>query len=89
MAFINTYNFLKRLSKGHLHDKLKTSTILQNDRIEREEDIRREQRGLLLYSFVKRVSSFPDKLACSLICKSISHMHLAKHWIVIKIFRTP
>jgi hypothetical protein len=37
--------FLKRRSKGHLHDKLRTSTILQNNRIEREQDIRKEQRG--------------------------------------------
>jgi hypothetical protein len=44
MAFTNIYNYLKRSKEGHWHDKLTTSTILQNNRIEREEDIRKEQR---------------------------------------------
>jgi hypothetical protein len=43
MAITNIYNFFKRLSKGHLHDKLKTSTILQNNKIEKEEDIRNKE----------------------------------------------
>jgi hypothetical protein len=42
MAFTNIYNSSKRLSKGHLHDKLKNLTILQNNKKEREEDIRKE-----------------------------------------------
>jgi hypothetical protein len=42
MSFTNIYNLKKRLNKGHLHDKLKISTILQNSTIEREEDIRKE-----------------------------------------------
>jgi hypothetical protein len=68
-AFTNVHKFSKRLSKGHLHDKLRNSIILQNNRKEREEDIKKEQRGLLLYFFVKGISSSPHKLARSLIRK--------------------
>jgi hypothetical protein len=89
MAFTNIYNYLKRPKEGHSHDKLTTSTILQNNRIEKEEDIKKERRGLLLYCFAKRISSSLDKLVHSWICKSTSHMHMAKHWILIKILRTP
>ncbi len=34
------YNYLKKLSKGHLHDTLKNLTILQKNIKEREEEIR-------------------------------------------------
>jgi hypothetical protein len=62
---------------------------VENKRKKKEEDIRKKQKGLLSYSFVKRVSSSPDKLVRSLICKSTSHMHLPKRWIVIKTLGTP
>jgi hypothetical protein len=42
MAFTNIYNYLKRLSEGHLHDKLRNSTILERNRKESEKDIRME-----------------------------------------------
>jgi len=67
MAFTNIYNYLKRLSEGHFHGKLRNSTILENNRKEREKDIRKEQRRLLLYSFVNRVASFLDELVRFLI----------------------
>jgi uncharacterized C2H2 Zn-finger protein len=42
MAFKNIYNYLKRLSKGHLHDKLRNLTVLKKNKKEREKDIRKE-----------------------------------------------
>jgi hypothetical protein len=62
---------------------------MQNNRIEREEDIRKEQRGLMLHCFAKIVSSSVNKLARCQICKSTNDMQLAKHWILIKIQRGP
>jgi hypothetical protein len=47
MAFTNIYNYLKRLKKGHLHGKLRNSTILKKNRKKKEGDIGMEQRGLL------------------------------------------
>jgi hypothetical protein len=47
MAFTKIYNYLKRLKKGHLHGKLKNSTILKKIKKKKEGDIRAEQRGLL------------------------------------------
>jgi hypothetical protein len=88
MALTNIYKYLKRLSKRHLHGKLRNSTILEKNRKEKEEDIRKEQKGLLFYSSIKRVPSSLNKLVCSLICKSTSHMHMSKHWIKIKILGT-
>jgi len=63
----------------HLNDKLKNLRILENNRKEKEKDIRKEHRGLLLHSFVKRICSSCHKLARSLVHKSTSHMHLAKY----------
>jgi hypothetical protein len=40
MAFTSIYNYLKRRSKGHLHDTLRNWTILQKNIKEREEEIR-------------------------------------------------
>jgi hypothetical protein len=45
----------------------------------RKENIRKEQKGLLLHPFVKRISFSPHKLARSMIRKSTSHMHMTKH----------
>jgi hypothetical protein len=44
MAFTNIYNYLKRLCKKHLYDKLRNSTILKKNRKEKEKYIRKEQK---------------------------------------------
>ncbi len=72
----------------HLHGKLKNSTILEKNKKKREEDGREEQRGLLLYSSIKSIV-FSWQVSSLPICKSTNHMHLAKHWIAIKILETP
>jgi hypothetical protein len=53
MEVTNIYNYLKRISEGHLHGKLRNSTILEKNREEKEKYRRKEQRGLLLYFFCK------------------------------------
>jgi hypothetical protein len=69
MAFRNIYNFFKRLRKGYLHDKWKKQRIVENNRKDNEEDVKKGQRRWLLYSFVKIISSSPHKLARSRIRK--------------------
>jgi hypothetical protein len=32
VAFTNIYNYLKRLKEGHLHGKLKNSTIIEKNK---------------------------------------------------------
>jgi hypothetical protein len=76
MAFTNIYNYLKRISEGHLHGKLRNSTILEKNREEKEKYRTKEQKGLLLYFFVKKALFSLDKLTRSPICKSTNHMHL-------------
>ncbi len=39
MAFTNIHNYLKRLSEGHLHDKLRNLTIFKKNKKEKEEYI--------------------------------------------------
>jgi hypothetical protein len=48
-------NKLKITHTWHLHGKLKNLTILEKNKKEREEDKRKEQRGLLLYSSIKSI----------------------------------
>jgi hypothetical protein len=43
---------------------------------------------LLLYSSIKSIV-FSWQVSSLPICKSTNHMHLAKHWIAIKILETP
>ncbi len=78
MAFTNIYDYLKRISKGHLHGKLKNSTILEKNTKEKEKYRRKEQRGLLFF-FIKKTLFSLDKLTRFPICKSTNHMHLTKH----------
>ncbi len=66
MAFINIYNFLNKLKKGHLHDKLKNSAILQNNRKEKRK-YKKGTKRIALTSFCKenilfasQASSFYD-----------------------------
>jgi hypothetical protein len=47
MEFTNIYNYFKKLKKGHLHGKLRNSTILKKNKKKKEGDIGMEQRGLL------------------------------------------
>jgi hypothetical protein len=47
MAFTNIHNYLKRLKKGHLHGKSRSSTILKKNKKKKEGDIGMEQRGLV------------------------------------------
>jgi len=66
MAFTNIYNYLKRLKKGHLHGKLRNSTILKKIKKKKEGDIGTEQRGLL---------STTASIAPNLIVLGTTHLH--------------